>query len=384
MNIAIFTNNYLPNPYGVTTSIESFRRQFEKMGHKVYVFAPQSKGYEDENKNVFRFPSIDWKYKIKIPFPIPYSSEMDEIIDGLDLDIIHSQHPNLLGQVAKKWAKKKEIPLVFTWHTLYDKYTSYIPLIPHEAVAKWAIDNAVEYSNECDQVIVPTKSIEKLIQKWGVTNKNIADIPTGVDTETFQNPDGEKVRKKYGIADDEILLFSASRLTDEKNIIFLLRSVIQVLKDNNNVKFILGGEGYLEEEIKDIISDNGLREKIILTGLIDRGELKDYFGAADVFVYASQSETQGSIISEAMHSGLPVVTVDSTGSCDLIKHEKTGILVECDREKFSSAVNQLVKDENLRESLGKKAKEISQEKYTDKVCAEKMIEVYRELINSNS
>ena len=126
MNIAIFTNNYLPNPYGVAGSIESFRRQFEKNGHQVYIFAPFSKGYTDKNPRVFRYLSVDLKYKISFPLPIAYSKKISQTLKNLDLDIIHSQHPNLLGTAAMKWARRKNIPLVFTWHTLYDRYTNYI------------------------------------------------------------------------------------------------------------------------------------------------------------------------------------------------------------------------------------------------------------------
>lgn len=380
MNIAIFTNNYLPNPYGVTISIENFRRQFEKMGHSVYIFAPHQEGYEDENQNVFRFPSVDLKYKINFPLPIPFSRELDKKIDELEIDIVHSQHPNLLGDTAMRWAKKKNIPLVFTWHTLYDRYTNYIPLIPNDWAAKWAIDNAVKYSNQCDFVIVPTASVEKLIRDWGVKNKNIQDILTGVDVDNFTNPDGGKIRKKHKIGQDEIVLFSASRLTQEKNIIFLLGSIIEVIKKNDKVKFILGGEGYLREEIENIISDNNMQERIILPGLILRDELKDYFSAADIFVYSSVSETQGNILSEAMYAGVASVAVNSTGSCDLVEHEKTGLLVPHDKDEFSVAVEKLTLDDGMRKAFGQESMRLAKEKYTDRVCAKRMIEVYEELI----
>jgi len=115
---------------------------------------------------------------------------MDEIIRNLDLDIIHSQHPNLLGNAAEKWARKKGIPLVFTWHTLYDNYTNFIPLIPDKLAAKWVIRNAVKYANKTDQIIVPTYSVKGIIENWGVINKNIEDIATGVEEAVYENPDG--------------------------------------------------------------------------------------------------------------------------------------------------------------------------------------------------
>jgi 1,2-diacylglycerol 3-alpha-glucosyltransferase len=135
MRIAIFTNNYLPNPYGVAGSVESFRKVFEKLGHDVFIFAPRWKGYQDENPNVFRYPSIETNVKIKFSFAIPFSLKISKVLEKLDLDIIHSQHPNLMGSAAMHWAKKKNIPLVFTWHTLYDQYAHFAPFIPKRIAA---------------------------------------------------------------------------------------------------------------------------------------------------------------------------------------------------------------------------------------------------------
>src|SRR4030043_309152 len=146
MRIAIFTNNYLPHPYGVSGSVESFRKEFERLGHEVYIFAPRWKGYRDKNRRVFRYPAFETNVKIKFPIAIPYSRKISKILDKLDLDIIHSQHPNLLGSAAARWTRRKSasrrIPLVFTWHTLYDQYAHFAPFVPVKLAAWWAIRNA--------------------------------------------------------------------------------------------------------------------------------------------------------------------------------------------------------------------------------------------------
>lgn len=381
MRIAIFTNNYLPNPYGVASSIESFRRQFEKNGHQVYIFAPFSKDYTDKNSMVFRYPSIDLKYKINFPLPITLSRKNSKILKNLNLDIIYSQHPNLLGTVAMKWARRKNIPLVFTWHTLYDRYTNFVPFIPDKFAANWIIKKAVRYANKADQIVVPTKSIKKIIQNWGVENKNITAIPTGVEEKIYQNLDGDKIRKKYKIKDGEILLLLVSRLTEEKNVEFLFKAVIEILKSNSNVKFLVAGEGYLEPELKKIVSDNKLKNKIIFAGLVEKKEIKNYYAAADIFVYSSLSETQGMIISEAMYSGLPIVAVRATGAQDLIEENINGFLVGNNQNEFAEAVDKLIKDKDLRKKFAENSKRIAKEKYTDAVCADKMSEVYEVVIN---
>lgn len=402
MNIGIFTNNYLPNPYGVTQSIESFRKQFEKRGHSVFIFAPFCKGYKDENLNVFRYPSIDLKYKISFPLAIPYSLKVHKILKNLKLDLIHSQHPNLLGSAAAKWAKRKKIPLVFTWHTLYDQYVHFAPLIPKKWAARWIIKKASDYANRADYVITPTESVKNIIKNWGVKNKNIASISSGIDEENFVSPDRNLVRKKYNIKDDEILIFTVCRLTAEKNVEFLFRSVIKILQARKNVKFLVVSGGDLMEELRQMGKNGKVGERIIFAGVIGRDKIKNYFAAGDIFVYASKSETQGMIVSEAMYMGLPIVAVDATGSKDLIENNVNGFLVPENspreisalaesgktaisqgEEEFAQAVIRLIENTGLRREMGEKSARIAKEKYTDKVCADKILEVYDSLIGTN-
>ena len=380
MRIGIFTNNYLPNPYGVSGSIESFRKQFEKQGHTVYIFAPNYKNYQDINPNVFRYPSLDIEFKIKFPLAIPYSRKMDKIIENLDLDIIHSQHPNLLGTAAKKWAKKKNIPLVFTWHTLYDQYAHFVPLIPNKIVSKYIINKAVRYANESNLVVTPTDSVKDIIKSWGVKNQNIESIPTGIEEDFYQNPDRNKIRNKFEIKDEEILLLLVSRLTEEKNIEFIFNSVIKVLKNNSNVKFLICGDGYLLPKLKNIARENNLENKIIFEGIVPKEELKNYYSAGDIFVYASKSETQGMIVSEAMYCGLPIVAVNATGICDLVQDNVNGFLTAENENEFATVIQKLVYNKELRKKFSEASKQIARENFTDKICVEKMLKVYESLI----
>jgi 1,2-diacylglycerol 3-alpha-glucosyltransferase len=380
MRIAVFTNNYLPNPYGVTQSIESFRVQLEKMGHTVFIFAPFDKDYIDKNPNVFRYPSVDIKYKIKFPLAVPWSRKMDEIMKELKVNIIHSQHPVLLGAAAAKWAKAKDVPLVFTWHTLYDHYAHFMPIIPDEWAASYFIGKAVKYANRCDYVITPTRSVGEIIKNWGVTNPNIESIPSGVDENNFLNPDRSSIRKKFGISDSEILLFSICRLTREKNIEFLFRSVVKVLKERVNAKFLIVSDGDMRPEMERLINKENLERRVIFAGIVGRSEIKNYFASGDIFVYASKSETQGMIISEAMYSGLPVVAVQATGVGDLIENGVSGILTEENENLFSHSMIDLIDDHEKRAGLGKAGKEIARKELTASVCAEKMVELYERAI----
>lgn len=380
MRIAIFTNNYLPNPYGVSMSIESFRREFEKRGHEVYIFAPAFKGYEDKNPNVHRFPSINVTFRgINYPVAIPFSFSIDKFLENLELDIIHAQHPNLLGWQAKRWAKKKNIPLIYTWHTLYDLYAHFTPLIPDKIAAWWAIRNAVNFADKSNYVITPTPSITKKIKDWGVKNVNIASIASGVNEDEFALSDGKSVRLEMGIADDETLLVFIGRITAEKNVCFLMSSVAQVLKKNKKIKFLVCGGGDQISSMEKIAKDAGIEKQTIFAGLIPNDLRKNYFAAGDIFVHASKSETQGMVLTEAMYMGLPVVSIRATGANDLVGNFVTGILTNESEDEFSAAIEKLVADRGLRQKFSENAKSASRENYTSSVCAQKMLEIYEKV-----
>jgi glycosyltransferase involved in cell wall biosynthesis len=382
MNIAIFTNNYLPNPYGVSSSIESFRKEFEKMGHTVYIFAPYAKGFIDENPCVYRYPAIDFHYKISFPLAIPYSYKISRILKDLSIDIIHSHHPNLLGWEARRWAKKKKVPLVFTWHTLYDRYAHFIPILPVKLSANLAIRSAVRYANSCDQVIIPTKSVKKIIVNWGVT-KSVSVVSTGITEEFLDNSHRDESRKMFGIKEDEIVLLSLSRLTPEKNLDFLIHSVIKILAKYKKGRFILAGEGGELEKIKMVIGEAGITDRVIFTGMVNGQMKKNVYAAADIFVYASTSETQGMILVEAMAVGLPIVAVAATGSSDMVGNYVTGILTKENEEVFVEAVMRLVKDEKMLKLLGENAKRVFNANYTGSICADKMLKIYQKLLMQN-
>ncbi len=388
MNVAIFTNNYLPNPYGVSGSIESFRKQLEALGHTVYVFAPSFKGYVDENKRVFRYPAIDLKFK-NIRFPIAISNSclggrrayrIGRLLEKLEIEVIHAQHPNLLGWEARRWAKRKNVPLIFTWHTLYDQYAHFAPIIPSKLAAWWAIGNARKYANRADQVIVPTASVQKIIRAWGVSNENLTVVPTGINEKQFENFHGSEIRQKYAVGEAEILLVVITRFTKEKNSQFLFEAVAKVLQKNKQVKFLAGGDGDLLETLKDIAAEKNIAGQVIFAGFVPNEIKKDYYAAGDIFVFASKSETQGMIISEAMYAGLPVVAVDGPGVRDMVTNQVTGLLTEENEAEFAAAVERLIKDKALRQKFAENAGKIARQFYTATVCAQKLLAVYEQAI----
>lgn len=388
MRIAIFTNNYLPNPYGVSGSIESFRKEFEKLGHTVYVFAPRAKGYVDENskaclsgRQVFRYPAIDLKFKdIRFPIPIPFSFGIGKILKNLEIDVIHSQHPNLLGWAARRWAKKKNVPLVFTWHTLYDRYAHFAPLVPEKISAWWTIRNAVNYANAADQIIVPTLSVRDIIRAWGVVNAEVEAIPTGVEDLMYENPDPAWLAQQCGFSENSKVLLLHSRLTEEKNVLFVVRSVAKVLKKKTDTVFVISGRGAELEKIRSEVSRLGISQQTFFIDPQNKEVLKNIYAGADIFVYGSKSETQGMVISEAMYSGVSVVAVLAPGVRDLVANQINGLLVKENEDAFACAVAKLLDDDVLLMRFSDNARSIARENYSSEVCAKKMLKTYEKII----
>jgi 1,2-diacylglycerol 3-alpha-glucosyltransferase len=382
MNIAIFTNNYLPNPYGVSTSVDGFRQALIKKGHTVYIFAPRwdvDDGHIDQ-ENVFRYPAVKVPTKIDFFLAVPFSQEMDHKINELHFDLVHAQHPNLLGDVAKRWAQKKDVPLVFTWHSLYDRYAHYMPFVPEKLSAHLAVKNAATFANHADHVIVPTAPIIPVIKKNGVTHDRIDAVASGVDEALFADPDGAHIRTRYNISLETIVLVTVSRLSEEKNVLFLAQQIARVLQQNDNVVFLCGGEGDQQDAMQEIFSEHNVEDKVIFTGKVEREDVKHFFAAGDIFVYASTSETQGTIVTENMYVGRPIVGVGINGVKSLIEHEVNGLATDED-DTFAKSVQRLIDHKEERELFGKNAYTIAREKYTTDKCAERLISVYKKAIS---
>jgi len=303
--------------------------------------------------------------------------------------VIHSQHPNLLGSVAMKWARKlacrrgRKIPLIFTWHTLYDHYAHFAKFLPERLVAKYVIRNAVNYANKSDVIIAPTDSIIPILRKWGV-KKEIIPIATGVVEEEFLDADRELVRQKFGVEKDETLLFLASRLTSEKNILFVINSVKNILKEKKNVKLLILGDGYLKKDVEKIAKEEGFLERIFFVGEVLHSELKNYYACSDIFIYGSKSETQGIFVMEAMYMGLPIVALSATGINSLVLNNGNGFLITENEKEFEEAVLKLIDDKDLRKKFGETSARIARQNFTASVCAKKLLKVYQKAIENKN
>jgi glycosyltransferase involved in cell wall biosynthesis len=372
MHIANFTNTYLPVVNGVVRSIRSFRDELTRQGHNVFIFA-QEADYVDKDPFIFRYPSLNLPIGVDIPTAIPLSPFIDRLLPIIKLDVIHTHHPFLLGQTAAIKAQELNLPLVFTFHTQYREYTHYVPF-PAEAVQdflKTAVDRWLQdFMRRCQHIIIPSESMrERLVAEYGLKNR-FTVIPTGIDLEAYRTANGEKIRKRRRWQKDFVMI-SVGRLALEKNWPVLLHATALVLKDYPKFRLVLIGDGADKESLEDLAKELGIKRRVTFTGKIPFAEIPSYIKAADLFGFASITETQGLVTLEAMAAGLPVVAVDASGTRDILKHRQQGYLVENDPEALAAGIKKLIENpdrmKRFSEAAYKKAEKFSIEKLTNKL-----------------
>ncbi|MES2625085.1 MAG: glycosyltransferase [Pseudomonadota bacterium] len=325
MNIAFLTNTYLPHVGGVARSISSFAEQYRSMGHKVLIIAPQFPDAPEDEVDVIRVPALQKFNASDFSVALPIPTGLSDDLKNFGVDIIHSHHPFLLGMTAVRMARYLGVPLVFTHHTMYEQYTHYVPGDSPQ-FKTFIIELATGYANLCDQVFAPSESIRDLIVSRGVT-KPVAVVPTGVNLEKFAAGDRKAGRSRYNIPEDKFVIGHLGRLAPEKNLKFLSESVVEAMKKNPQVYFLVVGTGPSEQEIRAEFETAGLTDRLVVAGVLQNQELADALRAMDVFAFASKSETQGMVLTEAMAAGLPVVALDASGVREVVKDKKNGRLL---------------------------------------------------------
>jgi 1,2-diacylglycerol 3-alpha-glucosyltransferase len=378
MKIAMFTNTYLPHVGGVARSVNTLEEACRRQGHEVKVIAPQFDGAE-ESPDVLRVPAIQHFNGSDFCVRVPLPNVIRDFVEDFGPDIIHSHHPFLLGDAALRESWKMQAPIVFTHHTLYERYTHYVPL-DSPALKRMAIQLATEYCNLCDRVIAPSESIAKLLRDREV-RVPVSTIPTGIDTAAFASGDGAAFRKQAGIPEHARVIGHVGRLAKEKNLVFLAEAVAPRLKADSEAVFLLVGDGDAREEITKILVGAAGPERVFAVGKKSGKDLTGAYAAMDWFVFASQTETQGIVLAEAMAAGNPVVALDGPGVREILKNGENGLLLpgHAGAAEYGAALGRLMTDEGLSRRYAENARRIAEEYETDR-CANRMIECYKETI----
>lgn len=373
-HIGFYTNTYLPTMSGVVRSIATFRQAFDEMGNNVFVFAQKAAKYHDKEPFIFRYPAVEVPWANAYAVPVPISSSIDDTLPCLKLDVIHSHHPFILGETAARKAELLGLPLVFTFHTRYDEYLHYVPF--SAGLTKQVIDRWISnYMEKCNHIITPSDSIKDLLIESGVMGP-ITTIPTGIDLKPLREADGSDVRQKRGWGDDTVLI-SVGRLAKEKSFDTLLEAAAIVMRDHPKVRLAIVGGGLEERSLKKLARDLGIADRVDFVGTVPYEEVPGYLKAADIFCFASTTETQGLVTMEAMAAGLPIVAVDATGTRDAVTNGEQGLLTDDNSADLAQAVCRLLNDKALQDQLvtGANARI---EWFDIKHQAERMLQVYDE------
>ena len=382
MKIAFFTNCYKPLVNGVVTSISSLKEAYERKGHEVYIFAPRVEDYLDQEKNVFRYRSVNLTKKVKYPVAIPLSFRAKKVITEFNPDIIHIHHPFVLSSAAMMYGGELGIPKILTLHTQYEQYAYYAAPIP-EIITREAIKIIVSnLADKTDCITTPSKSMKKIVENYGIKNR-IEVIPNAIHLISFKEDDElkrAKIKKKYKLKEDDKIILFVGRVALEKSIDKLIKALAIIKKRSIcKEKLLIVGNGPAMGELKQLARTLKVEEDVIFTGTVSYEEIQHYYKMAYVFTIASTTETFGIVTIEALASGVPVVAVKAPGAVDILTDGLDGLLVDDDVEKFANALEEIIKEPELGEKLSQGALKTS-EKYNIDTISERMLNLYREVI----
>lgn len=382
MNIAFFCDAYTPTRNGVAVSVDTTAQELRSRGHRVVIFAPEYQGFEDETPDVVRFHAGHWFRARDFPVAKPALARLNwqawVRFQREKFDIVHSHSPFTLGCTGLRWAARHHTPTVFTFHTLYHHYLHYVP-VPQGVLRPYLMWRLHNYLLSVDHVIVPSRPVRKVVHAIQ-PHVPITVLPTGIDTERFQNGHRERIRAQYNIAPDETLLLSVGRMVLEKNLVFLLRALAPLLKDEPmKTRLMLVGGGPALLELQALCAQMGIADRVIWTDFVDPEFIADFYAAGDIFTFASRTETQGMAIAEALVSGLPCVVVGVMGAAEALTDGCDGFVVPPRESDFLEATTRLVQDKELRARMAHKARSDVARLSRDHIVSQ-LLELYAKLI----
>ncbi len=380
MRVGIFTNNYLPMRGGVTTAVTTLSAGLASLGHRVWVFAPRSRGAYADPCGVIRVPSVPAPTYPDFSLALPWSRGLSETVGRLDLEIFHAQHPFLLGGTARRLARRLGRPLVFTYHTHYEKYAHYVPL-RRGLVECLAVRWSTRFADRADLVIAPSHAVCAVLRQRGVTAP-IEVVPTGVPLHLFAPGDRARSRAVLGLAPTDLILLYVGRLDREKNAGLLLDAFPMIVEVLPQARLLFVGQGTEENRLRTRAHASPAGARINFVGVKPWEALPDYYRAADLFCFASQTETQGLALAEAHACGLPAVVVRAPGVEEVIKDGVSGFLVKPDPLALGEATMGLLLDSARRHAMGEHAREVAIRQFDAERQARRMTALYARLLEA--
>ena len=357
MRIGMMVDSYKPYISGITNFVETNKRYLELAGHDVFVFTFGNLDYKDDEPRVIRsrgVPLSDSGFYLSMR----YSRAAKKALQTMDL--VHVHHPFLSGRLALRYCRPLHIPIIYTNHTRYDLYAhAYLPMMPEEMSQGLLQAYMPSFCKAVDLVIAPSAGMEKVLRELNVEG-NIEVVSNGVDLKKFYLA-APLSRVEFGYKETDVLLVYSGRIALEKNLPFLLRSFAGIAQALPNIHLLLIGSGIqpYEEEIRSLIIELNLTQRVRLTGRIAYDQLPAYLTMCDIFVTASVSEVHPLSVIEAMGAGLPIMGIHSVGVGDTVQDGITGFLATHDQPAFTAKLTRLCLDLNLRTQMSDAARKAS-------------------------
>ena len=381
MRILITTDLYTPTINGVVTSIVSLKKSLEKLGHDVRVLTLADYGYINEVDHVYAVSSLNVD-KVYPGARVKLFSDRSIIRDLIEWqpDVVHTQSEFSTFRMAKQIAQHLNIPIVHTYHTVYEDYTHYFS--PSRTTGRKIVSLFTKrVLNEVESVIAPTNKVENILNKYGIAQP-ITVIPTGIQLERFEERISEEDRRafraQYDIPEDAFLLVSLGRLGKEKNIDEIL-FFLSLLKQN--VYFLIVGDGPHKVNLMSKVRELGLDRRVRFTGMVSPLDVAKYYQVGDLFVCASTSETQGLTYIEALASGIPALCRADASIENVIINGQTGYQYHHYKE-FESALYALMKNKAHYQELATQAKDFVTRNYSSQAFGLNVSIIYGQAIES--
>lgn len=383
MRIGLFTDTYPPFINGVSTSIVMLKRALEKAGHDVFVITVNNEKMtyrHDPEENVIRIPGIPigiYDYRLTSIYSIKALNQ----IRKWKLDVIHSHTEFGIGTFSRIIAKQLNIPVVHTYHTMYEDYIHYLTKGYFDGASKKVVEYLTKFYCDItiDELIVPTKKTYDLFKSNYQVERSVHIIPTGIEVEKFYIEQFDKkelkeLRKSLGIKENDFVILYVGRLGKEKNVEFLIDAHKNIVKNYPSAKLLIIGDGPDEKKYKNQVAKLKLTNNIIFTGKIPWDEVPKYYASSNVFATASNTETQGLTVIEAHAASLPVIALSDESFKDVVIPNLNGYLFKNKREYISS-IEMLIKNPEIVKRFQIQARN-SAEIHSAKYFAAKVLSVY--------
>ncbi|MCX6793827.1 MAG: glycosyltransferase [Candidatus Gottesmanbacteria bacterium] len=377
MHIGVFTYYYYPVINGVVLTIGDWKKQAERSGIPMTVFTSRADWKKSTDPDVVEYPSIRLYKKLGLTIPMFPASTIEKEIMSRRITLLHVHHPFYIGRLACDIKEKFHLPIVFTYHTRYTDYVrTYFPSVVTRFVNLIVTGIVVRFMNACDAVTVASESLKYELADKGVRTP-IYIVPPGIDTKKFKHGNRTVLRKRYGISTRDTAILYVGRLAKEKNIYFLLRAFLLIHRRMPSTRLLLVGNGLEEERIAAYVRRKHVADVVHIVTDRTPKNIEDAYAAADIFVYASQTETFGRVLVEAMAAGLPIVALNGPSITDLIADGINGVKVYRKSVRvFAGRVADVLNNPSRAESMGQQGQKDACEHFDNSISWSRLLEVY--------